>query len=224
MGDADPVWLRRHEELASCGSFAIAIRAVDDDQRHAGAYFRDSKNVLALLHLAFHHDQRVGVPSTQYRWVEIVEIDSAMGNYLASVCRRVAERAESPTFGFGRARIDRATGSFEQEGVRRGVTCATFLLALLASHGIDLVDLDSWQARSEDAEWQAQIVRLIEAGDSPDRHEHAQTIRADVGQCVRIRPEEVAAAAACSPLPADYVTVEPRGRQIVLALPTRREG
>lgn len=79
-----------------------------------------------------------------------------------------------------------------------GLTCATFVLAIFKSEGIDLVKEDTWDVREEDdREFLEQIRSFASSG-------HFARLEAEVDQgCIRVRPAEVLGACACS-LPASF--------------------
>lgn len=48
---------------------AIAIRAIDREQRHVGVLHREGdSNAVLLLHLGWHHDLRNAHPKGSYLW------------------------------------------------------------------------------------------------------------------------------------------------------------
>jgi hypothetical protein len=208
-------WLRYHEDLSDCPEAAVAVRAIDAAQRHVGLYYRDTDGTVLFMHLAWHHSLCCqDPPDESCRWVAPA-LDDAVLSFLATVCRAIRSEEPSLPYGFGQGRFDPDAGTFQQNGVRRGLTCATFVVAVFAAYDIQLVALDSWPQRSEDSAWQAKILRILE---KRAESEHVEAIRRDVGHCVRIRPEEVAAAASFAVLPADFDDVAPRGIEIVDAL------
>jgi hypothetical protein len=77
-------------------------------------------------------------------------------------------------------RFNANTGQLELGGKLKGLTCATFVLAVFNSFNIQLLELDSWQIRPDDIEWQHWIAECFQdpglAAKSP---------------CLRYRPEEV---------------------------------
>ncbi|MCC6876912.1 MAG: hypothetical protein IT378_21585 [Sandaracinaceae bacterium] len=215
-----PTWLRTYSELADFGELAIAIAEVREGQRHTGAYYRagDGRDGVWFLHLAFHREMQHEPAKAKYRWVEPVALDPTLRQFIGTLCRALASGSpDRLPYGFGVGRFDPSTGTFEQAGRRRGLTCATFVLALFAAYEIDLVDLDTWGARESDRDWQERIVAAIEAH-FPNEAAHVQAIRDDVGECARVRPEEVAAAASSVYLPVSFEEAARLGAEIVTAL------
>ena len=73
----------------------------------------------------------------------------------------------------------------------RGLTCATFIVALFDELGIPFVDVAAWQRRAGDAEWFESILSAIEGTASA---EHVTAQRDRLGTAVRVRPSDVVAA------------------------------
>lgn len=209
-------WLRRHADLDELREFGIAIAEPQPGQRHTGAYYRDDDRNVRFLHLAYHHALVDGDPSEKYGWVLPAALDDAIVDYMSDVCALVC--AERPTlpYGFGQGCFNTNDGTFVQDGRVVGLTCATFVLALLAGYGIRLVDLETWPQRCGDAAWQQRIVEDL--AERPSSTQHAELIRQDIGNCVRIRPEEVAAAASERELPASFRSASSLGELVVTAI------
>ncbi|MEQ8455545.1 MAG: hypothetical protein RLO52_19540 [Sandaracinaceae bacterium] len=146
-------------------------------------------------------------------------LDESLLNFLGALCREIRDGAPELPYGFGNGSFDRVNGTYVQAGAPRGLTCATFVLALFAAYEIDVVDLEEWPPRREDAEWQRSILCTLKAQfpGASDRAYFAH-IEADIGNCVRVRPEEVAGAASRDTFPADFATAEALGRQAAAEL------
>ena len=74
----------------------------------------------------------------------------------------------------------------------QGLTCATFIVELFNELGLPFIDIETWQVRTEDAEWAERIIAMLEHSMSP---EHVVAQRNRIGQTVRVRPADIAAAA-----------------------------
>jgi hypothetical protein len=74
----------------------------------------------------------------------------------------------------------------DQEGA--GLTCATFLLAFFAELGYDLIDIEGWQPREDDTQWQTFILSQLSGALGEEK---AKTMEASIGVAFRFRPEEV---------------------------------
>lgn len=73
----------------------------------------------------------------------------------------------------------------------QGLTCATFLVELFKELAIPFIDVETWRKRDGDDEWAKQILPLICASMNPI---HVDAQRARIGDTIRVRPTDVAAA------------------------------
>lgn len=198
---------------------AVAIRTVDQDQRHVAILHQDQGEVYRL-DLAWHFHLRNDVfGSSRYLWID-APIPNVRKRQLAAKCRQIwrANRHNRIPFGFGQPTdcFDETTHEYLIGPSKHGLTCASFVLAVFHSAGIVLIKYDSWPVdRGGDREWQdAIIAELEQQGAQP---EHIQALRNDVG-CARFRPEEVAGAATQQP-PCEFAAAERVSRDLLTALP-----
>lgn len=88
----------------------------------------------------------------------------------------------------------------EQSAHETGFTCATFVMSLFNDMGYDIIDLNSWQIRDDDGDWQEEIVKTMAWHQShnpalyPDKS-HVANQNKFIRTAHRYRPEEVAASA-----------------------------
>lgn len=83
---------------------------------------------------------------------------------------------------------DRYIGNF----VGEGLTCATFILAVLEKNGFNILDKKSWKIRDEDKEWQRNIIEKLRQHSVPE--DHITSAEDMIGDAARFRPDEVFAA------------------------------
>lgn len=105
---------------------------------------------------------------------------------------------------------DEDTGRLLIDGAS-GLTCATFVLAILEVASIRLADLSTWAGREGDDVWKAWVVGQLEESGGPA--EHVAAVRADKDH-VRVRPEDVAGAATEKPVPVAFNSGISRGSEI----------
>ena len=187
-------------------------------QRHIGiAYRTEASAPLRFMHLAWHHDLRDDDQVRDiYRCVILADVPAELEPTIVAQCKRSsAADAKGIPFGFGYQPLsvtrDPVTDALRLRGPS-GLTCATFVLAMLELANIRLADLSSWQDRQGDAEWKAGIVEdLDDRGADPA---HVEGVRSDRNH-TRVRPEDVAGAATVSPLPASFTSAVVRGASIV---------
>lgn len=166
---------------------------------HAGVLYRDG-NRASVLHLGWkdHLDR-------QWPWSRLwaaPDIEPERLLSIAGLCRRIWRSYQrSRQFPYG---IRFAGSSFDARGKlvlgpgARGLTCATFILAVFKAIGVKLVDEEDWPVREQQ---DRAFLGTIASFATP---EHLAVLRAEVDSgCVRITPDEVVGACACS-LPARF--------------------
>lgn len=197
---------------------AVAVCAVDEQQRHVAILHREGGR-LNRLDLAWHFRLRnERFDSSRYLWID-VPIDRLRAVAVAAKCRQVwrANRHGRIPYGFSPPTdcFDHRALAYLVGRTRHGLTCASFVLAVFHKAGVRLVDYESWPVdRPGDREWQEMVIRKLEDAGADESHIHA--LRSDIG-AVRFRPEEVAAAATQPPCGFD-VAVEV-AQEIVEKLP-----
>jgi hypothetical protein len=230
-----PAWLHEAEEINANNEsldpiIGIAVCLVDASvpATHSGIVFRESSDKARLLHFAFQATvSEDAFPDSRhkYYWTRL-NIDSDRASAAAGLCRRVVRRSKlfPREYPYG---IHYEGGNFASNGMIQlvgkeiGLTCASFVLAVLGNCGYDLVNISTWPP-SYDEKWHNWIVSILEgfARDHPHKVEqgHVDGVRNEK-TCTRVRPEEVVAAANC-PWPANHSDVQPgaqRTRSFLLA-------
>lgn len=225
---------RRGEGASANAACAVVLVRVEEGQFHVGlGHGREPRE--RVLHLGWHRtllDQdlaratcgadRRPRPAT----VIAIALDPLVDEALRVLAGRVARlHAGAVAYGFGEvsAVFDRDTGELSEEDA--AFTCATFVLAMLRSVGVVLVDASRWrEPTEEDRHWQErigeQLLDWIEAhhhGDLPRARERAGQ---DYG-AKRYRPTDVAGAALlpAAARPASAAEVDPRAAELVASLP-----
>lgn len=220
MDRVHPIFER---DAATSGYVAVGVKSVGADagQRHVGIFYHDSDAAGArLLHLAWHCELRSDAEWSQHwLWVD-PPLPDARARNVAAKCRQIwrANQAGRIPYGFSppSACFDPQTFEYLVGPSRHGLTCATFVLAVFGQAGITLAEIETWPTNREgDVEWQRRVVAALTAGGA--HQQHVDAVQNDIG-VVRIRPEEVAAAAARTP-PSAFADVEPLARAILAMLP-----
>lgn len=187
--------------VASGVPAAAVICRAEHGNLHAGILYRDGDSE-AILHLGWEDHLATHRGWSWQRLWAAPNVAPERLRFIRSYCRRIwnefEENQEFP-YGitFGGSHFD-ASGRLMLAAGSRGLTCATFILAVFRSVGIELVDEASWPVRTErDRQFMA---RLREFADP----EHYVRLKREVDDgCKRIRPDEVLGACACE-LPADF--------------------
>jgi hypothetical protein len=226
----------RGEGAAVEAACAVVLVRREGTQFHLGLRRGDESHE-PVLHLAWHRyvldqsltqvikkaDQGVS-PSA----VIVLSLDPVIDELLQVLARRVAKRyANQPSslaYGFGEASagFGRDTGELTQPDA--AFTCATFVLALLRSVGLQILDSERWRAPTEDdLRWQREVgktlLEWIEKRIHGDLSRATERVEHDIGSR-RYRPTDVAAAAlfGSGKWPVGAEDVDPRAREMEASL------
>lgn len=209
------------------GQMGIAV-LIEPGTKHVGVLFRRTIGrigELRLLHLADHHDVRCSAPTTRYVWTSL-DVDPTREVLFAQLCELLEEEYTNSSnamrsklgyaFHYRGETFDPMNGVFVTAN-GHGLTCATFVLAIFATHGMNLLDWANWECRETDTEWQGQVVADMKQKSVDPKH--VAFIEGEIG-CCRFRPEEVAAAGTVegTALPLGFRDAESRGVAIVTEL------
>lgn len=170
----------------------VAIVRVTAEQLHCGLLYRVGEDSTRFLHLAFHRLLTDEPAGDNLRWGEL-GLDEDNKLVLATFLSRIAKTRPTISYAFDAEGvcIDRETGDVLDAPPGKGLTCATFVNAALKAYGYNCIDFSTWPAREDDADWQNQILEILE------RHaddEHVQLVKESIG-ATRLRPDEIVAAA-----------------------------
>lgn len=203
----------------------ISVGKSAPDQLH-NKLLINFNNVQGELHLEFHHiltfSETFENPE-MYIW-DIPAIPESRLKSLAARCIKVIKNIEFQDVPYaieykGRRKFDKE-GIYNSysSGDEYGVTCATFILTLFDSVGIDLLDWQNWENRDdEDNEWFTRLIRIIEIERGRGRllmsDEHFNNLKSEEN-CKKIRPEEVFASVFCNNLPINFLCSSTMGTNI----------
>jgi hypothetical protein len=112
----------------------------------------------------------------------------------------------------------------DQSGIEYGMTCATFILTLFKSVGIELLDRQQWIYRNDDKPWFDYIISHLETGFANGKvsKKHLDNVKNEFN-CSRYRPEEVFGSLFCSNNPSSFECSSTFGyvvRSFVIGLPS----
>ncbi len=173
---------------------------------HTGLYHRNH-GVLFILEVQWHRMFRAEECDRTVACV-IPDLSPEEINDLTGMCRLIHSRHNDPdlrrrynipyAFRSGHNnRFNNGTGELMlRDGL--GLTCSTFVLAVFESVYLPLINFDSWETRAEDNARHQQLLADMttgfpQYGIPPAEPEHIAAVAADL-PCIRVRPEEVAAA------------------------------
>lgn len=179
-------------EVSADAFLCLGIKPIGpagDNQRHCGIIYRRTPQDLRFLHLAFHFDLRDDAFDRTYWWAPS-GLDPVNQRILAAFASLILMGDPAIPYGFDSDGIvfDRTTGELYPPPVGKGLTCATFVLAVFRTYGFEPLLDTSWEARPDDAQWQQKILSWMEESNAAT--EHLDAIRA-AGEALRYRPEEV---------------------------------
>jgi hypothetical protein len=194
---------------------AAVICRTEQGNLHAGVLYKN-RGEAAILHLGWED-----LLSRNWRWRRLwaapdVEPERLLS--VAALCKVVWDDFEqSRTFPYAlrylETSFDAVTGKLRLAPGAKGLTCATFILAVFNAVGIVLVQEDLWPVRQKDDR------KFL---DHISRHatmQHLAILTAEVEAGVRrIRPDEVLGACAC-PLPATFACARTQGDAVLAKLP-----
>jgi hypothetical protein len=194
----------------------VAIRFVDGNRTHSGFLIKLDDQPTMLCHFAWHRDLRFFPPSNHYLWAD-AGLDQPNREYLAAWIGNLHQNAANIPYGLDAngSCFDRDTGQFLPLPVGKGLTCATFMIAVLKSLGYPFLKEDEWQPRRDDLEFQQAIVDAL-ARDGADPA-HIAGVQNDVG-AKRFRPEEVVGAGTIPDWPVGFQNARTVADQILLDL------
>jgi len=200
-------------------ALAIALQrgAID---LHTGIAFQSEGKPPQVLHLAFHEECVAEQSTGSWCWVPWGHLDEINNNVLRNYCAHLAELGPRLPYGFAFVE-SRLTAAYELAlgPGEAGLTCSTFILAVLRHQGIEMVDVATWPSRPGDRRpREAAIEHLKKSWRPAEHHRHAERLQAEIDS-PRVRPEEVAAASTLPfPPPAPFATVEPLSRDVRVEL------
>jgi len=207
----------------------VVIKKNSLGRNHCGIVFKD-KDKSKLIHLKKHCKLELldvdDLSADRYLWIES-KIHPKRQRMVTGMCRRISERHMEMKIPFGlnyhATRFNEKTGEVVLGSGEYGLTCATFVLAVYDSCGFNLLDLDSWPTRPDDAKWHKDFIRTMEYSDKFGEYgvgnAHIEKMKKSVA-CARFRPEEVAAGTMFkdNELPVSFDSVLPCSNAIASSL------
>jgi hypothetical protein len=213
---------RRDERDYTCSDAPLAVIVCRTNHGpHIGILYLENDNGdQAVLHLAFHCVLRLDRLKQETLWKTAVwaapPVDAETAEAVAALCRLVyrtnAKDGLPYAFNYIEAEFDIGTGHMTLGPNTVGLTCATFVLALLNSYKIRLLRQSEWKPRKDDVYWQRSIVKWLKKSPkaTPD---HVKAVAAEVG-CARFRPPEIVAAAGSTNIPVGFDDAIRKGNEV----------
>lgn len=105
------------------------------------------------------------------------------------------------------------TGAYLLGPTQKGLTCATFVLAVFEASGFKLAHLDTWPiGREGDKKWQESIIKVLKEKKADENH--ITMAESEIG-IARFRPEEVAGASLEPNIPVNFDVAFKRSVEII---------
>lgn len=192
---------RPFEQVKVLGVVAKRVDPIVRDQAfglHTGLLYKIDGEGPRIAHLGWHEVQIDNEPDENYLWAD-VNLDETNCIVIASWLDDRRLRPDKIPYGFriDGSPYDPVTGEFIPPPLGRGLTCATFIVAVLEHLGFQLLEQHTWPStRADDVAWQEGILAaLAKTGVS---QAHVDALSNDVGS-TRFRPEEVCGATVLAP-------------------------
>ncbi|MEQ1571873.1 MAG: hypothetical protein ABMA64_39970 [Myxococcota bacterium] len=196
---------------------AVVLCRTEHGNFHVGLLHRAAPGRAAVLHLGW-----LDYLSMTWPWLRLwvcPETEPEKLMTAAGYCRRIWTKfQEKGVFPYA---LGDFASTFDLSGRlvlapgSRGLTCATFVMAVFRTSGVELVDEDEWPIRVDDDRGWLQVI----AGFA--RADHLAVLQEQVEEGVaRVHPHELLGACTLSPLPVDFSRVPAAAAQVVAKLDT----
>lgn len=188
------------------------------------------------LHLAFHHHfiSSDVISTDSYIW-QTPKIHPIRLKNVASKCLSIIEVQKNRSnllpyaFGYSAKRHFNNEGVYKnyENGEEYGMSCATFILTVFNSVGIDLLDWKNWTDRVEDRPIFEKLLRTLKFGLSKGfvSQNHYDNVASEKN-VPKIRPEEVFTSSFCLKIPMSFDSCEYMGkyvREYCISLPVYKQ-
>lgn len=205
---------RTYSEVEHVG---VAILTTAPGYWHAGLLYRLPEEAPRLLHLEGHHVLTDELAAQPYRWAQL-GIDADNKAVLATLISRIARLRPKIPYSFDCEGVlfNPTTGDLSPPPAGKGLTCATLIIAVLATYGYQLLDIESWPDRADDANLIGNMAtHMLEQGADAI---HVGAMRAS--NTVRVRPPEAVGSANLNDneWPVDFGTADHMAQQVIMDL------
>jgi len=185
---------------------------------HTGVLYRGSSDTVYSLHLVGHWDFQTDKPKGN-EWCIKLNVPQARLPAVTAFLRRVQKNHSRIPYGFSSAEqawFNSVTGGLRDAVIGEGLTCITFVLALLAGAGLPLTIPETWPTREDDEVQKSEWVERFShnrAVMGPDEGSHFDAIIETPNE-VRIRLSELLGAATDVTLPSQFERARILGLQL----------
>jgi hypothetical protein len=211
-------------------ALAIFIMRTEDGT-HTGILFR-MNGVLLIQDVMWHELFRSAQCPPKVPHFVMLALEPEQEHRVRMMCQLIHDRQNSRdssseykipyAFRLGNDRFNAKTAEFKlEDGL--GLSCSTFVLIVFDSVYVPLVNFEGWPKREDDKKRHEALLDKMRNGIPkysipPAKPEHVERVAAEV-DCIRVRPEEVAATGLYNDLPARFAQLEPGGTWILSQIP-----
>lgn len=209
----------------------VSVCKTSEEGSHVGILYYNSDGEKKFLHLAFHyylrHDSISDIENKEgYRWVKLC-VDEVLLPSIAQTCENVAAREQNQSIPYG---LYYRNAKFDADGVLKidnevcGLSCSTFVIAILEGAGLSFINFKDWKSRPEDIKAHKQLVEMLEKHKTQFNisDEHIANVKKEITS-LRCKPHEIAGAATNETPPSDFNYCENTGKGIYELLPDSQE-
>ena len=197
---------RPFSEVRALGVVVMPVPALSPEDQyglHSGLLYKIDDGSPRISHLAWHFRLRDDAASDPYLWADTA-LDENNSRFVAAW---LASRQNSPSnipYGIdaGGSCFDKATREFLPPPLGKGLTCATYIVAILKSLGFPLLLEETWPTdRTSDDSWQRAVIDALRNDGAGE--DYVEATQKDVG-AKRFRPSEVVGSATRAPWPVAF--------------------
>jgi hypothetical protein len=192
--------------------------------RHVGVLYHLDDGIVRFCHFAWHGDLRNEIASSGYLWANCYlwgncGLDNYTKRFLAANFHTISlENKDCIPYG-----IDQNGSCFDENNrllplpLGKGMTCATFIMAVFRSLGMPLIREETWpKGREADKQWAREVVDTMKYLKVPEQH--FQAVEKDIDNVSRFHPSEVAAAISSEMPPMEFAEAERLSKEILAEL------
>lgn len=191
---------------------AVVLCRTEQGNLHSGIVYRGNHGP-EFMHLGWEDTLLKEWKWSSYLWASPA-VEPERLRSIAGLCRQIWRRYNmNKTFPYGfiyHGTTFDVYGKLVLGAGARGLTCATFVLAVFRYFGVELVTEESWPVRKEE---DSEFLKYIERFATPT---HYDLLKHELSAgCRRIRPEEVLGACSCGKTEALFEDVYPYVKEIL---------
>tara|TARA_B100000519_G_scaffold13292_1_gene9976 strand:+ start:33009 stop:33707 length:699 start_codon:yes stop_codon:yes gene_type:complete len=186
--------------------FGVALSQPGTEQNHIAILFKfdDESDEVKLLHVGGHKTSLLDEPSSNYLWVDFgPDFNPIRKQVILASLQQIAEVNQDTLIRYG---LDHGVYCFDSESGKLndnydysiGFTCATFVIEVFLSFGVQLIDWDTWPPSKErNLDFQKKVLGYLASqharAPSLVTLEYLESQQKNEGKA-RFLPQEVAAA------------------------------